>query len=160
MKIPGSGLVRRIRAMGGAFVGVVSAELSALVAELSASGRSLFRSLVIFGFGFALAFWTLGLLVYFLIELLALGIPRWGAVGIVFAFFLITASALIAWSVSRIRRIESPVATVDRRLKEHLGWWQERIAGRQSLGAAAAARAASGGVEETLAEALEEEDFP
>jgi uncharacterized membrane protein YqjE len=125
----GAGIVTRVRGMGGAFLGVVSAEFSALVAELSASGRSLTRALVLFGVGFAFAFWTLGLLIYFAIELLALKLARWGAVGVVFAVFLIVAALLIAAALARLRRIESPAATIDRRVKGHLAWWQERVAG-------------------------------
>lgn len=125
----GRGIVGRIRGMGGAVVGVLRAELAALIGDLSASGRNLARSLVLFGLAFAFAFWTLGLLVYFLVELLALKVARWGAVGIVFGLFLATALALGAWSLSRLKRIESPAATIDRRLKNHLAWWQERIAG-------------------------------
>ena len=121
------GVVGRVRDMGGALVGVVRAEISSLLAELASSGRSLVRSLVLFALAFAFGFWTLGLLVYFLVELLALRLARWGAVGIVFALFLLTALALGAWSLSRLKRIESPVATLDRRLKNHLTWWQQRV---------------------------------
>ena len=123
------GLVGRVRGVGGALLGVVGAEISALVADLASSGRRLTRSLLLFAAGFAFAFWTLGLLVYFLVELLALKVARWGAVGIVFAIFLATAGILVAVSVSRLKRIESPAATVNRRLKGHLAWWQERVAG-------------------------------
>jgi cytochrome c biogenesis protein CcdA len=127
------GLVGRVRGLGGAFLGVVGAEFSALVEDLASSGRRLTRSLLLFAAGFAFAFWTLGLLVYLLIELLALKVPRWGAVGIVFGLFLITAVALMAVSVSRLRRIESPAATVNRRVQGHLAWWQQRVAGATSL---------------------------
>jgi uncharacterized membrane protein YqjE len=125
----GKSVVARVRGMGGALLGVVGAEISALAAELAASGRSLARALVLFGIGFAFAFWTLGLLVYFAIELLALKVARWGAVGIVFALFAVVAAGLLGAALARLRRIESPAATVDRRLQGHLAWWQERIGG-------------------------------
>jgi len=123
------GIVGRVRGMGSALLGVVSAEFSALIGDLAGSGRSLTRALLLFGLGFAFAFWTLGLLVYFAIELLALKMARWGAVGAVFGVFLLVAVALIAAALARLRRIESPAATVDRRIQSHLAWWQERIAG-------------------------------
>jgi cytochrome c biogenesis protein CcdA len=122
------GLMRRIRGLGSALAGVLSAEISALVADLAASGRGLLRSLLLFALGFAFAFWTLGLLIYFLVELLALKLARWGAVGIVFALFLAIAVALILASRSRLRSIESPARTVDRRIKGHLAWWQTTVA--------------------------------
>jgi cytochrome c biogenesis protein CcdA len=93
------------------------------------SGRSLLRSILLFALGFAFAFWTLGLLVYFLIELLTLVLPRWGAVGIVFALFLAVAVALVFASRARLRAIESPARTVDRRIQSHLAWWRTSVAG-------------------------------
>jgi cytochrome c biogenesis protein CcdA len=128
------GLMRRIRGLGGALAGVLSAEISALVADLAASGRSLLRSLLLFALGFAFAFWTLGLFIYFLVELLALKLQRWGAVGIVFALFLAVAVALILASRSRLKGIESPAKTVDRRIKGHLAWWQTTVAGQIPAG--------------------------
>lgn len=145
------GIVRRVRGMGSAFLGVVGAEISALIADLAASGRSLNRALLLFGLGFAFAFWTLGLLVYFAIELLALKMARWGAVGVVFGVFLLVAVALIAAALARLRRIESPAATLDRRVKGHLAWWQERVAGAQ------APRSGARGVDDDLDETFDEE---
>ena len=146
------GLMRRIRSLSGALAGVVSAELSALVADLSASGRSLLRSILLFAIGFAFAFWTLGLLIYFLVELLALTLPRWGAVGIVFALFLIVAVALMLASRARLRRIESPARTFDRRVQGHLAWWRESVAGMEAGG-----RRLADDLDETLDE---EEEYP
>jgi len=128
------GLMRRIRSLAAALAGVVSAELQALVGDLAASGRSLLRSILLFALGFAFAFWTLGLLVYFLIELLALKVPRWGAVGIVFALFLAVAVALLIASRARLRAIESPARTIDRRLQGHLAWWKTSVAGIEAGG--------------------------
>jgi cytochrome c biogenesis protein CcdA len=128
------GLMRRIRSLAAALAGVVSAELQALVADLASSGRSLLRSILLFALGFAFAFWTLGLLVYFLIELLALVLPRWGAVGIVFALFLAVAVALLFASRARLRAIESPARTIDRRLQGHLAWWKTSVAGIEAGG--------------------------
>lgn len=149
----GRGIVGRVRGMGAALIGVLRAELAALIGELSSSGRHLVRSVVLFGLAFAFAFWTLGLLVYFLVELLALKVARWGAVGIVFGLFLATAVALGAWSLSRLKRIESPAATIDRRLKDHLAWWQKRIAGDS-------AENSSGGGSATPDDELEDEELP
>ncbi|HLF57702.1 MAG TPA: phage holin family protein, partial [Thermoanaerobaculia bacterium] len=82
------GWTGRLREVGEAFLGVLRAELAAIAADLTASGKALLRALVLLAAAFGVAFWTLGLVLYFAIELLALVLPRWGAVGIVLAVFL------------------------------------------------------------------------
>ena len=84
----------RIRSVGEAFLGVIRAELAALTADLGKSGRALVRALVWVAAAAAIGFWTLGLLIYFAVELLALVVPRWGAVGIVLGLFVLAGIAL------------------------------------------------------------------
>lgn len=123
--------VARARNLGSAFLAVLRAEVSAALADLGESGRGLLRAALLFTVTLALGFWTVGLLVYFLIEMLALWLPRWGAVGIVCGLFLVATLAFAAVCVSRARRIESPTAILDRRFRDHSAWWQERIAGEE-----------------------------
>ncbi len=123
------GWLARIHHLGTAFLAVLKAELAAALADLARSGQGLVRAAVLFTVTVALGFWTVGLLVYFLVEMLALWLPRWGAVGIVFGLFL-AATAIFAWAaVARARRIETPAAILDRRLRDHKSWWQDRIGG-------------------------------
>ena len=124
----GRGWGSRIREVGDAFLGVVRAEIAALATDLGQSGRALVRALVWVGAAAAVLFWTLGLLIYVAVELLALVLPRWGAASVVFGVFALTAFALIALARTRIAAIETPDATVRRRMEESRRWWNERVA--------------------------------
>jgi putative superfamily III holin-X len=124
----------RLREIGESFLALVRAELAALAADLGQSGRALARALVLVGIAFGVGFWTLGLLLYFAIELLALVLPRWGAVGIVLALFVAVTLILILTARSRFAAIESPAATLERRLDENRRWWRERVAADEEEG--------------------------
>ena len=118
----------RIRAVGDAFLGVVRAEIAALASDLGQSGRALVRALVWVGVAAAILFWTLGLVIYFAVELLALVLPRWGAAGIVLGLF-VAASALAVFVLRRrFAAIEAPDQVVRRRMDESQRWWRERVA--------------------------------
>jgi len=117
-----------VRELGLATGDLVRAEISALAADLGASGRALVSALLIAAVGGAVAFWALGLLVDLAIELLALALPRWGAVAVVFGAFALAAAVLLLWARARLRRIEAPDATVRRRLADSRRWWAERVA--------------------------------
>ena len=91
-----AGWLARLQQLGSAYFAVLRAEATAALQDLSASGRSLLRAALLFTVTVALGFWTVGLLVYFLIEMLALWLPRWGAVGIVFALFVLGTAAFAA----------------------------------------------------------------
>jgi len=124
-----SGWLARAQNLGSAFFAVLKAELSAAPEDLGESGRGLLRAALLLTVTLALGFWTVGLLVYFLIEMLALWLPRWGAVGIVFGLFLVGTVLFALACVARARRIETPAAMLDRRFRDHAAWWQQRIAG-------------------------------
>lgn len=119
---------QRLRAVGDAFLGVVRAELAELAAEIGRSGRALVRALALLAAAAGVAFWTIGLLLYFAIELLALRLPRWGAVGVVLATYVLLALVLVVVARRRLAAIESPATTVARRLADHQRWWSERVA--------------------------------
>jgi len=124
-----AGWKARVREIGESFLALARAELAALAADLGKSGSALARTLVLVGIAFGVGFWTLGLLLYFAVELLALVLPRWGAVGIVLALFVAVTLLLILSARSRFAAIESPAATLQRRLDENRRWWRERVVG-------------------------------
>jgi hypothetical protein len=121
------GWTARIRAVGEAFLSVIRAEIGALVADLGQSGRALVRVLLWLAAAIAVAFWTLGLLIYFAVELLALVVPRWGAAGIVLGLFVLVAALLVAAVVRKVSAIEPPDETVRRHLADSQRWWRERV---------------------------------
>jgi len=119
---------QRVHEIGDAFLGVVRAEVAELSADLGRSGRALVKALALVAAAAGIAFWTIGLTLYFAVELLALVLPRWGAVGSVLALFLVISLVLLLVARRRLATIESPAATVQRRLSDHRRWWSERIA--------------------------------
>ena len=128
MSEPGRSWSALVREIGEAFLALLRAEVEAVARDLGDSGRALLRALVLAGLAFGVAFWALGLVVYLAVELLALVLPRWGAVGIVLAVFVLAAAILAAVAARRLRAVESPAATVRRRMEDSRRWWRERIA--------------------------------
>jgi Putative Actinobacterial Holin-X, holin superfamily III len=124
---PGWG--ERVRELGDSLLAVVRAEITAIVDDLSRSGRALVRALVLLAIAAGVGFWTIGLILDFAVELLAIKLPRWQAVGIVLALFLIVVAVLILIVRRRLRGIEAPAATVRRRLDDSRRWWQEKVVG-------------------------------
>lgn len=124
---------QRLKAVGEAYLGVVRAELAELAADVSRSGRALVRALALLAAAAGVAFWTLGLLLYFAIEVLALWLPRWGAVGVVLALYVLLALGFGLAARRRLTALEWPATTVARRLSEHQRWWSERIAADREM---------------------------
>lgn len=127
-----AGWLARAQSLGSAYIAVLRAEVQAALQDLGESGRGLLRAALLFTVAVALGFWTVGLLVYFLIETLALWLPRWGAVGVVFGLFVVGTAAFAAACASRARRIEAPTAMLERRFRDHTAWWQGRLGGAEA----------------------------
>jgi len=118
------------RSLGEALLEVWRAELATLQDDLSRSGRHLGVALGLFGAAAVLLFWTVGLLLFALIALLHIWMPWWGAALIVLALFLIAMAILGRLGLNRLRKVESPVETVRRRVDSHLDWWQHGLLAR------------------------------
>jgi len=118
----------RVREIGEAFLGVLRAEVAAVGDDLSASGRALVRALLWVAIAFGIGFWSLGLLLAFAVELIALRLPRWGAVGIVLGIFVLLTLIFVALARARFRSVESPAGILRRRYDDHRRWWRESIA--------------------------------
>jgi hypothetical protein len=118
------------RSLGEALLEVWRAELATLQDDLSRSGRHLGVALGLFGAAAVLLFWTVGLLLFALIALLHVWMPWWGAALIVLALFLIAMAILGRLGLNRLRKVESPVETVRRRVDSHLDWWQHGLLAR------------------------------
>jgi hypothetical protein len=122
-----AGWLRLFRALGQSLLDVLRAEAAALGEDFARSAR---RLAVAVGLAFGLlcvAFWLLGLLLLLAVELLALVLPRWGAVGIVTAVLVLVGVTLALLARRRWRELESPARTVGRRWADHLAWWQDRV---------------------------------
>lgn len=117
-----------VREVGEAFLALLRAEVEALVSDFGRSGRALGRALALAAGAGAVLFWALALVIYVVVELLALVLPRWGAAAATLGIFLLAAGILVAVARARWRAIEDPVRTVRRRVEDSRRWWRSRPA--------------------------------
>jgi len=121
------GWIDLFRSLGESLLEVLRAELSALKEDFTRSGRSLGLALALFGGAAALGFWIVGLLIFVLVALLSIWLQTWAAALIVLAVFAIVAGVLVKLGLRHLREVENPVESVQRRVDDHLAWWQSRL---------------------------------
>jgi hypothetical protein len=121
------GWIALVRSLGEALLSVLRAELAALQADLSKSGRHFGVALALFGGAAAIAFWVVGLAVFALVSLAALWLPLWAAALAVLALFAGGAALLVWRGLARLEKVENPIESVRRRVDDHLDWWQSRL---------------------------------
>jgi hypothetical protein len=131
--------------MGESFFDVLRAELAVLRADLRTSARFLKRSALLLVLALFTCFWALGTAVYLLVALLSLWLPGWGAAAVVLALLLLLTFGLLMAARNRLRQIEPPAQTLQRRVDEHKDWWHENLLPE----AAAGGEALAGDVEST-----------
>jgi Putative Actinobacterial Holin-X, holin superfamily III len=117
------------RSLGQALLELVRAELATIGDELATSGRRLGGALALLAAAAALAFWTVAVLVYTLIQVLALWLPLWGASATVAGLCVAVVAGLAAVGVARLKRLEGPARTLGRHLRDHQEWWNDRLLG-------------------------------
>ena len=115
------------RSLGQALIALAKAELEAVGEELAASGKRLTGALVLFGAAAAVAFWTVALLLYTVVQVLALWLPQWAAAAIACGCLPAVVAILAAIGVVRLRRLEGPARTLARHLEDHREWWNDRL---------------------------------
>lgn len=128
------------RSLGQALIELVKAELEALGEEFAGAGKKLAVALALLGAAAAFAFWTVAALLYTVVEVIALWLPRWGAAAIVTGVGLLAVGLLALVGIVRLRRLESPARTVGRRLADHREWWNEQLLAGADEGPALAGR--------------------
>ncbi|MGD2114573.1 MAG: phage holin family protein, partial [Acidobacteriota bacterium] len=84
------------RALGNAVLSLLKAELEAFERDVTRSTRQAALAIGLFAAAGAFAFWTLGVATYFLIQLVALWLPLWGASLAVTGLFALVV-AVLAW---------------------------------------------------------------
>lgn len=115
------------KAVGRTYVDLLRTEVAALRNDLAATGRRVGGLLLLLAAAAFILFWALGVLVYLLIEVLTLWMPRWGAALAVLAFLLVVVATLALVVRRRWSSTELPVDTVRRRVDEHMAWWESRV---------------------------------
>lgn len=121
------GWLARLKALGHALVELLSAELAALGEDLRGSALELRRGTILLAVAAFFGFWTVGALVYALIELLALWLPRWGAVLAATGAFALVTLVFVLLARARFVRLESPVQTVAKRIESHSAWLRDEV---------------------------------
>lgn len=121
------GWIDLFRSLGESLVEVLRAETTSLQEDLKRSGRTLGVALGFLGATVMLAFWILGLLVFFLVALLYVWLQLWAAALIVLLAFALVAGILAWLGVNRLKQVENPVDSVKRHVDDHLDWWQNGL---------------------------------
>lgn len=115
------------RALGQSLADLAAAEIAALKEELAKNGRTLALALALFGAAAMTGFWLIALVLFTLIQVLAIWLPMWGASAVVTGFFLLVVAALALFGARKLKKLESPGATVGRRWSDHRRWWDRHL---------------------------------
>lgn len=115
------------RALGQALADLAAAELAALKEELARNGKTLGVALGLFAAAAAIGFWLIALVLYTAIQVLAIWMPLWGASAVVTGFFFLLVAALALIGALKLKKLESPAATIGRRWDGHRQWWDRRL---------------------------------
>jgi Putative Actinobacterial Holin-X, holin superfamily III len=116
-----------LQGLGQSLLELLRAEVRALTDDLKATGKRLAGSVALFGVAGFFLFWACGVLAYLAVELLALRLSRPAAAGVVLGALLLIAALLAFLGWRKARRLETPAATVRRRMDDSLGWWRQRV---------------------------------
>jgi len=115
------------RALGSAVLGLLKAELEAFEHDVARSTKQAAIGIGLFVAAGAFGFWTLGVATYFLIQLLALWLPLWGASLVVTLAFAAVVAVLALIGSRKLQRWENPLTTARERMDDHIEWWQDRV---------------------------------
>jgi hypothetical protein len=115
------------RALGQSLADLAAAEIAALKEELARNGRTLGLALALFGAAAVIGVWLIALVLFTLIQVLAIWLPMWGASAVVTGVFLIVVTVLALVGAMKLKKLESPAATVGRRWSGHRRWWDRHL---------------------------------
>lgn len=131
---------RLVGRVGSASYELLVAEVRGIADELAQSGRRLGRLAAIAGLAFGVFFWGLGALLTAAVAGMSLLLPLWAA-ALLIAVVLFVLSTVLCFVVrARVRALETPLAAVNRRVDEHLDWWQREVVGETPPTAASATK--------------------
>ncbi|MEM7480063.1 MAG: phage holin family protein [Acidobacteriota bacterium] len=119
--------IEMFRALGNALFELLAAELAALGGEMAKSGRGFAIALGFFGAAVIVAFWTFGVFTYALIQIVALALPLWGAALTVTGTLVLVMAILVAIGVYKVKKLESPGVTAQRRVADMRDWWNHQL---------------------------------
>lgn len=115
------------RGLGQSYLDLLAAEWAEVKRQLAQSGKRLLWSAAFFGVAAAISFWLVALVLFVLIAVLHVWLPWWGAALVVTGAVLLVVAVLAWLGVSRLQKVENPMAVVGRRYEDHLDWWDRRL---------------------------------
>lgn len=119
--------IELVRSLGAALLEVYRAEASELRSELRSSSKRLAAVAGLFAAAALVVVCLIATLVYFLIQVLALWLPLWGAAGVMVLALAATAVVLVWLGARRFARWEGPGETIRRRFAGHRTWLEDRL---------------------------------
>lgn len=115
------------RALGSAILSLLKAELEDFERDIARSAKTAGIGVALLVAAGAFGFWTLGVATYFLIQLLAIWLPLWGAALAVTLLFGACAAVLALVGMRKLERFENPLTSARDRFDDHIDWWQRRV---------------------------------
>ena len=119
----------KLKAVGQAYADLLRSELAATRDDLRGTGRTVRGLVALLVVAAIILFWAVGLLVYALVEIAAVWLPRWGATLTILAVLTLTICVLGIVVRARWRRTELPADTLRRHFDEHVAWWESNVLG-------------------------------
>lgn len=110
-----------------ALVELYAAEGDALSRDLARWGKALAFALLLLVAALMVGFWLVAVGVSFLVALLSVWLPLWGATLTTAGLLalLVAGLAMVGWR--RLQALGGPLERVQRRWRDHVSWWQERV---------------------------------
>ena len=104
-----------------------AAEGAALSRDLQRWGKGFVVALLLLVAALMLGFWLLAVLVGFLVALLAIWLPVWGATLAAAGVVALVVGGLGWLGWRRLQALGGPLGRVQRRWRDHMDWWRERV---------------------------------
>lgn len=141
--------IELVRSLGAALLEVYRAEAAELKKDLGESSIHLAWGVGLLIAAGMVGFWTLAAGIYFLIHVLALWLPLWGAAGVVLLLLVLTVLTLVWLGYRRFQRWENPAELLGRRVRSHRVWLEEQLLPEEA-GSSAADGSAEGSDDEEV----------
>lgn len=117
----------RARALGAGLADLAAAELATLRADLRASMRHAGTGGILVLVGAVLLLGAIAAVALSGFEALTLVLPRWAAALAIAGGLALVGLIVLLIGRSRLRRVENPVRTLQRRAEDHRDWWRARL---------------------------------
>lgn len=123
---------RNAKALAESFLEVVQAELHSLLADFHRTGSGASKAGALLLLAALFTFWSLGLLITFLVALLATWVGFWQAAGLVFLVLAPVGAGIGYKGWKLLLKQKAPTLILRTHVDDHVGWWRRTLADRRS----------------------------